>query len=419
MMMRPGLVVWTKVIGGVVASVLWGLFFSNLARVGKWIFDSTFDHRYRAMSDLEARYRDSQTILAHHSLYAIHIETSTYPPIMAYLFVPFHAIGLSATMTVWAIGNMFALALMFAVTLRRWFNVSAVNAWFVSAAGLAPAAVFAFYPYRSLLLWGQVGVFLALLVFLDLFVMPRAFRGVLIGVATAIKLLPVLFLVWFMAKREIPSILRSLGGFAVLTLLAAGLWPHESAEYWFHVLPSGRVGQVTTVAASHWMRGVGRLSDQSLRGLLGRPPFLLPHTLPWLPIALVVLGVGLLITIRFIKEDRELAAFVLLSLVTVIVSPVSWLHYWVFVGLAPFLALLEWRRDRRLAISSIVLALCTCADLEQKTLNGVAVGTMSPVILFVVRNLYVLGGLQFMVVCAQCVFRNSAVGRHQVEPLPT
>ena len=66
----------------------------------------------------------------------------------------------------------------------------------------------------------------------------------------------------------------------------------------------------------------------------------------------------------------------------------------------PFLAVVEWRRDRLLAVSSIVLGLSTCANLENKVLIQAPITTMAPIVLFIVRNLYVLGGLQFLAVAA-------------------
>jgi hypothetical protein len=395
--MSPRTSMWLKWIVGAVAILLWGLFFDDLARVGRWILDAgALSRGNLPLEDLQARYRDAHIALVEGNLYGIHWETSTYPPLTAYLFVPFRSIGLRATMTLWTVANLISLAVIFAVSLHRWCKVPAADAWLASAAGLAPAAVFAFYPFRSLLLWGQLGVFLMLLVFVDLFVIPKRYRGCLIGLAWAIKLLPALFVVWLIAKREISGVVRAIATFAVLTLFAAGLWPHASAEYWFHVLPSARVGRVVAVAPSRWMTGVGKLSDQSIRGMFGRPPFLWMKTFPWLPVALIVLALGIVVAVRFIKQHRELAAFVLLSLIMILVSPVSWLHYWVFVGLAPLLAIVEWRRDRPLAIASIILALSTCANLDNSILVTRPFTTMAPVVLFVVRNLYVLGGLTFL-----------------------
>jgi alpha-1,2-mannosyltransferase len=397
---------WLKVIVGAVVIVLWGLFFDDLARVGRWIFDAGDLARGNLpVEDLQARYRDGNIALQHGNLYGIHWETSTYPPITAYLFVPFRLIGLRATETLWTVANLVSLAAIFAVALHRWFKVSAVDAWFASALGLAPAVIFAFYPFRSLLLWGQMGVLLMLLVFLDLFLVPKRFRGILIGVAAAIKLLPALFVIWLIAKREVSAVVRAIVAFAVLTVFAAALWPHASAEYWFHVLPSARVGRIVTVAPSQWAKGAGKLSDQSIRGLLARPPFLLLKTFPWLPIALAALALGLAVMVRFLRQGHELAAFVVLSLVTELISPVSWLHYWVFVGLAPILAILEWRRDRPLAVASIVLALSTCANLDNVVVVTRPFTTMAPLVIFIVRNLYVLGGLTFFAVATWRAFR--------------
>lgn len=134
--------------------------------------------------------------------------------------------------------------------------------------------------------------------------------------------------------------------------------------------------------------------------MFGRPPFLWLKTFPWLPVALIVLAGGIAVVVQFVKHGRELAAFILLSLVTELVSPISWLHYWVFVGLAPLLAVVEWRRDRLLAIGSIILALSTCANLDNQILVTRPFTTMAPVILFIVRNLYVLGGLTFLAIAA-------------------
>ena len=393
----PRTSMWLKWVVGSVAILLWGLFFDDLARVGRWIFDAGELARGNLpLEDLQARYRDAHIALVHGNLYGIHWETTTYPPFTAYLFVPFRIIGLRATMTFWTVANMVSLAVIFAVSLHRWCNVSPATAWLASAAGLAPAAIFALYPFRSLLLWGQMGAFSCFWCFWISFWFRSATAGFLIGVATAIKLLPALFLIWLIAKREFSGVVRAAVAFVVLTLFAAVLWPHASTEYWFHVLPSVRVGRIVAVSPAHWANGVGKLSDQSIRGMFGRPPFLWLKTFPWLPVALIVLVLGIVVAVRLIRQGRELAAFVLLSLVTELVSPVSWLHYWVFVGLAPILAVVEWRRDRVLAVASIVLALSTCANLDNTFVVAAPFTTIAPFFLFVVRNLYVLGGLIFL-----------------------
>ena len=410
---------------GVVVVLLWGLVFDQLTRVAGWILDTYNTIVLPPLVDLHSRYRDASIAIHKGQLYGFRHGAFTYPPITAYLFVPFHVIGWRATAILWTVANVVVLALLFTITLWRFFSVRGPTAWLVSATGLAPAAIFLLYPFRSLLYWGQLALFLVFVVFLDLFVVPPRFRGLLIGVAAAIKLLPALFIVWLLARREYPATLRVIGSFLVLTLVAVALWPHASAQYWFHILPTGKdvvmVADPTNISTAHghWYFGVGKVVNQSLRGLLARPPFLLPGTMPWLLLALVVLALGVVVTIRLLGERRDLLAFVVLSLTTVLVSPVSWVHYWVFVGLAPFVAILEWRRDRVLSVASMILTVSMCANLEDTRLDGLfALGkqfsSAAPLVVFAVRNLYVLGGLVFLAIVS---WRTLAPRRVGVAPL--
>lgn len=397
---------WKLLVGGVVV-LAWGLVFDQLTRVGGWILDTYNVVVVPPLVDLHSRYRDVTIVIHKGDLYAFRHGAYTYPPITAYLFAPLHLIGWHATAILWTVANVVVLALLLTIVLWRFFSVRGPTAWLVSATGLAPATIFLLFPFRSLLYWGQLGLFLMFLVFVDLFVVPTRFRGMLIGVAAAVKLLPAIFIVWLLARRELAGVVRVLVAFAVLTVLAAILWPHASAEYWFHVLPSGRDVSMATnptdlpVHASTWYFGVGKVINQSLRGMLGRPPISLPGTMPWALLAVAVLALGIAVTLRQLAARRDLLAFVTLSLVTVLVSPVSWVHYWVFVVLAPFVAILEWRRDRVVAVASIILTVATCANLEDPRLEGLTPPGLhflhiAPIVVFGVRNLYVLGGLVYL-----------------------
>ena len=400
-----------KIAMGAVAVLLWGLVFDQLTRVAGWILDTYNTVVQPSLLDLHSRYNDADIVLQHGRLYGFSLDAFTYPPLTAYLFVPFHAIGWTATAILWTVGNVAVLSLLYTITLRRFFSVQGPTAWLLSATGLAPATIFLLYPFRSLLYWGQLALFILFLVFIDLFVVPARFRGLLIGAVTAIKLLPAIFVVWLLARRQLPAVVRVIAAFSVLTLLAAALWPHASAQYWFHILPSGADVTMATdplnlpTSLGRWYYGVGKVGNQSLLGLLARPPFLLSGTMPWLLLALVVLFIGVIVSMRLLVQRRDLLAFLTLSLTTVLVSPVSWVHYWVFAGLAPFVAVLEWRRDRALSVASIILTVAVCANLEDTRLDGFfAVGAQfdrtAPLVIFAVRNLYVLGGLVFLGIVA-------------------
>lgn len=396
-----------KWVVGTVAVLCWGAFFDQLTRVARWVLDTSTTNP--PLQDLHSRYIDAHIALVHGHLYGYGTGAFTYPPITAYVFVPFHAIGWHATEVLWTVANVVVLAALLAISLHRWCSFRAADAWLWSAALAAPAVIFVLYPFHSLLYWGQLALFLLFLVFADLFVVPRRYRGLLIGVATAIKLLPALFIVWFLAKREIAAVVRIAGSFAFLTLLAAALWPHASAQYWFHILPTGRdvlmVADPLNLSTAHgrWYFGVGKPVNQSIRGLLARPPFLVSGTAAWVVVGVVVLAIGVWVTIRCLAAHRELLGFVVLSLTTVLVSPVSWVHYWVFAALAPIVAVDEWRRDRAITVASIILTCSMCANMEDTRLTGLfsdghQFDQMASVEVFVVRNLYVLGGLVFLAI---------------------
>lgn len=397
---------WLRVAAGVLGALGWGLFFDQLVRVGRWALDTGYDPNFYPLEDLRFRYLEAHVAIVHGALYpavtskSLSVDLDTYPPIVAYLFAPFHLIGLVATEVVWTVGSVGLLAVLAALCLRRWFHVDGPRAMLWSGLAIAPGLIFALYPLRAMLVLGQIGVVLLFMTFVDLFVLPARLRGTLIGVATAIKLVPALFVVWFLAKRDVASALRCAASFVLLTLLAAVLFPHASSEFWLHLVPSGKLLQREVdqrqlpVTAATWYQGVGTLLNDSLRGLLGRPPFDWFATSPWVELDVVVLAAGIFSAVRFVRAGRELTAFVVLSLLTAMCAPVAWNHDWVFVGLVPFLALIEWQRDRPLAITALVMAAATCVNLgsvQQETFPGTP-----GILVFVIRNLYVLGGLVFL-----------------------
>jgi len=98
-------------------------------------------------------------------------------------------------------------------------------------------------------------------------------------------------------------------------------------------------------------------------------------------------------------------------------------HYWVFAVLCPFVAVLEWRRDRVIAAASLVLTVATCANLEDPRLSGhfllgAQFARVAPIEVFVVRNLYVLAGIVFLTVVAVRTRRMRTAEAVQVAAVP-
>lgn len=83
---------------------------------------------------------------------------------------------------------------------------------------------------------GQINVVLAALVVVDLLLLPRQFRGVLIGLAAGIKLVPAAFVICLVAQRDWRSIIRvAVTGLATIAVSYL-VNPASTRQYWLKLL---------------------------------------------------------------------------------------------------------------------------------------------------------------------------------------
>src|SRR5580658_3568167 len=198
----------------------------------------------------------------------------TYPPAAALFAVPLALVPWPAAQLAWVPFVYGPLAVViwyaFAPLLRRTGRLRPA----VFAVVFAACAYL--FPLRDEMRFGQVDVVLLAMAVADCAARrPPWPRGVLVGLATAIKLVPGVFIVylWLSGRRRaaLTAALVALAG----TLGAWLLLPHDSVTYWTSVIfDPGRLG---------FNAGT---SDQALRGLLLRaflpgPPA--AAGLPWPP----------------------------------------------------------------------------------------------------------------------------------------
>jgi alpha-1,2-mannosyltransferase len=203
-------------------------------------------------------------------------------------------------------------------------------------------------PVRATFRFGQVNVFIAALVVADCcLTWTRWPRGLLVGVAAAIKLTPGLFIpyLWLSGRRRAAYVATAT--FVGCQLFAAAISPSDSKDYWTDALfHSDRLGNNRVTA------------NVALRGALLRlrPP---RPVLAVLLVAgvLVVLAVGLSRALLASRGGAELAGVVLVGLTSVAISPVSWDHH--LIWLVPAFALLvaDPGNRRRLAAAIVLAAL--------------------------------------------------------------
>ncbi len=265
----------------------------------------------------------------------------TYPPIAALLAVPLAAMSWPAAQWVWTIGVLASLAVTVWFAFRELLarferHLPGRPAWAVPAlfAVLTVAGMY-LMPIRDQVRFGQVDIILVMLCLVDCVARrPWWPRGMLIGLATAVKLTPGVFLIYLLitgfGRDGLPEQRRTFSIAALTTLLLTVLpflvIPHDAGAFWFSaLLDSDRVGSNTST------------TNQSIRGMLLRlylPGWL--TSLLWLALVAAIAWYGFRHARRALRDGDQMTAVALTGLMAVLISPVAWIHHlaWMIVVLA-------------------------------------------------------------------------------------
>jgi alpha-1,2-mannosyltransferase len=266
----------------------------------------------------------------------------TYPPMWAAVMALVAWLPWRWVDVAWTLLDLVLLCWVVRVSHARFLDRLGERRWIAWACLIAICGLTA--PVLSVFDLGQVGVVLMAAVLAD--TLPRVTRvprGVLVGVATAIKLLPGLFvLYWVITKRWRAALTAS--------VTAVGLWaltalvrPGISDTYWLQVVVHPeRAGDA------------GDVFDQSVNGMLHRIGW--SSTAVWATAAAVVLLVGLRRAREAHIAGNELAAVSLVGLAGVLASPISWVHHAVWIVPMAGVLLGDGRdRGRRVAWGATIL----------------------------------------------------------------
>jgi len=196
------------------------------------------------------------------------------------------------------------------------------------------------YPVITAYVSGQVDTVLILLVVTDLLLVRRG-RGVLVGVAAAVKLTPAIFLFYFLVARDYAAAARALAAGLAVTAVTWVALPSDSRFYWFDAVSDpSRVGTQTAAL------------NQSLAGVFARalepsgPTLTGGVRLAWVVACVAVIALGAWASARLLAGDRQVPAVMVWALVGLVVSPISWLHHWAWGAVVVLALLHDWWRGR-------------------------------------------------------------------------
>jgi hypothetical protein len=162
-------------------------------------------------------------------------------------------------------------------------------------------------------------------------------RGVMVGAATAIKLTPGLFIVYFVLSRQWRLAAWSAASAVAVTLASWAVMPHLSPEYWFHL--SDLQNRVVTGAGSLANSSNGSIEGMFDAGWPGAPSIVIKA------VTALVAVLALVAAVYVHRRGRSLEAALIVGMAAPALSPVGWVHHWAFVAPAIVVALFHVRFD--------------------------------------------------------------------------
>ena len=296
---------------------------------GTTIAGGSFEPWTPAMIDLDVYRRTGELVLAGQDFYNVEAWLPwIYPPFPALLSVPFAVVAADVAQIGWLVLNV---ACVMAIVYRM-----GLSGWNLSLA--STAIVWLVEPVRETLGFGQLGVFLVTAAVMDSMPGQRVFgrrllpEGWLTGVATAVKLTPAVVAVYnFFAGKRREGIVSFISFLACTAIGFVLLWG-PSLTYWGRLL-SGDSGLNTGIVFKTNQSVLGvwtRLMGEASRG--------------GLVLSALVMVLGVVAAVLMHRAGEVPLALCLAGLTSLLASPISWSHHYVWI--VPFG--LELLRNKRL-----------------------------------------------------------------------
>jgi alpha-1,2-mannosyltransferase len=283
--------------------------------------------------------------------FAAHMRTHlpfTYPPFAAAAAVVLYPLPAALCGWLWALATVAMVAWCIRLSFRP----------LLDRPGLPPDITFAVLialllytsPVHDHLGDGQVDILLMTMCLADCVARrPRWPRGMLIGIAAAIKLVPGIFIpyLWLTGRRRAAAV--ALATLVLCEALAAAAAFGDARRYWTQLIfdtnrPGNNAG----------------FKNQSLRGIGLRVLPAPGRTLLIALLVVMVVAVGLARARKATSRGNAVAGAALTGLVGVLASPVSWIHttVWVLVavGIVAGSFASRWRVAAAVAITVAFLA---------------------------------------------------------------
>ena len=245
----------------------------------------------------------------------------TYPPFSALLFSPFAHVPVRVAEVAFSWANLAAVCALVAACLRAvcdQLDRRTIMWWALVL--LVPVVMFD--PVRQTFLLGQVNIILALIVVADMTLDLPIPRGILVGLAAAIKVTPLILIPYLFLTRQGRAGVRAIASFAGAALLGSAVNASTSWAYWTHYIRDPQ--------------RAGMLSWIGNQGVLGAFERMVGHTVTTPTTFVIVISVavvGLVVAAGAYRRSSPVLGFLVVEATESLASPVSWSHHFIWVVL--------------------------------------------------------------------------------------
>ena len=261
----------------------------------------------------------------------------TYPPFAALAFGPLALLPHRIAQLSWAavnVASLFGIVVLSLRAVRPDMDRTRLVLW--SVVLLGPACQLD--PVRLTLYFGQINLVLCLFLLVDMtttleFRGRTLPRGVLVGVAAAVKLVPLIFIPYLFVTRQVRAAWTALATFVGISLAAAALDPSVSWSYWTkYATDAARVGNPSYIL------------NQSLQGTLDRLIHRDVSVVVVDVLGALVLVVGIALARWAWRDSSPFLGVLVCATTGMVVSPITWEHHLVWA--VPILLWLAAAPDR-------------------------------------------------------------------------
>lgn len=237
-----------------------------------------------------------------------------YPPFAALLFYPMTWAGPTTLQIIWTAATIAAVwTMVWMVATRLRIPAPAL------VAGLLLGPALLLDPLWENINFGQINVFLALLVVADVLgFVPRKLRGLGIGIAAGIKITPAAYALIFLVRKDFRAVLSSFLWFLLTVAIGFVMRFDESIYFWTDEFFEGNRGGAPTYEA-----------NQALSGLLARAtiedPALNIIVMTCFVIGAILAGIA---AFRYEQRGLRVASLAVVALAVCFVGPYTVSHHW-------------------------------------------------------------------------------------------